>query len=43
MKYRAQRNLGLILCPYTVPYKSLYFCIIKFAKKTSTNMREKAE
>ena len=40
MNYRTQRNLGLIFCPYAVPYKSLYFCIIKFAKKTRTNMRE---
>lgn len=40
MVYKARRNLGLIFLPYTVPYESLYFCIIKFAKKTRTNMRE---
>lgn len=42
MNYKTQRNLGLIFCPYAVPYKSLYFCIIKFAKKTRTNMRDKS-
>ena len=33
MVYKARRNLGLIFLPHTVPYESLYFCIVKIREK----------
>lgn len=43
MAYRTQRNLGLIFCPTQYPMTHYIFVSLKFAKKTRTNMRDKAE